>query len=197
MRDADETIKILMAGFRDAEPPADMQSRILESLELHATVSPGPLESWPLRPSVPMAFACVLILTAVLAVAIRIYQPLHGARNATSQPTHADGRQGARRETTAVKWAPRLRRKAPRGSTPRRRESEPDAAGETQWASYPAPPLPLTEQERLLLRLAHRHDVQSVAILNPDLRAAESAEAARQFQQFFGIDAKEMRNESE
>jgi hypothetical protein len=69
--------------------------------------------------------------------------------------------------------------------------------GETQVASYPAPALPLTEQERLLLRLAHRHDVRSVAILNPDLQAAASAEAAKQFQDFFGIDAKEMRNESE
>jgi hypothetical protein len=57
--------------------------------------------------------------------------------------------------------------------------------------------LPLTEQERLLLRLAHRDDVQSVAILNPDLQAAASAEAAEQFQQFFGIEAKEMRNKSE
>jgi hypothetical protein len=57
--------------------------------------------------------------------------------------------------------------------------------------------LPLTEQERLLLRLAHRDDVQSDAMLNPGLQAAASAEAAKQFQEFFGIDAKEMRNESE
>ena len=35
-------------------------------------------------------------------------------------------------------------------------------------ASFPAPPLPLTEQERLLLRLAHRGDPENMAILNPD-----------------------------
>jgi hypothetical protein len=132
-RDADETIKILMAGFRDAEPSADMKSRILESLELHATVSSGPLESWRLRPSVPMALVCALVLTAVLAVAIRIYQPFHGPANATRQPIHADARQGARPETTAVKSATRLRRKAPRGSTTRPRESELAAAGEKKW----------------------------------------------------------------
>jgi hypothetical protein len=195
MRDADETIKILMAGFRDAEPPAGMQSRIFEALELHATVSPGLLESWRLRTSVALAFVCAAVLTAALAVAIRIYQPWHGSAN--SQVTHGDARQGARPETSAVKTSAGLRRKAPRGLATRPRESEPAAAGETKLASYPAPPLPLTEQERLLLRLAHRHDVQSVAILNPGLQAAESAEAAKQFQQFFGIDAKEMRNESE
>ena len=187
MRDADETIKLLMAGFRDAEPPPGMQSRIFQALELRATVSPGLLVSWRLRPSVAMAFVCVAVL--MVALVIRIYRPLHWSRNVTSHVTHGDARQGARPETTTVKTSAGLRRKTPRGSATRPRESE--------QASYPATPLPLTDQERLLLRLAHRHDVQSVAILNPDLQAAASAEAAKQFQQFFGIDAKEMRNESE
>ena len=187
MRDADETIKMLMAGFRDAEPPAGMQSRIFEALEFHAMVSPGSLVSRLLRPSVAMAFVCVAVLMAALA--LRIYRPLHGSANATSHVTHYDARQGARPETTTVKTSAGPRRKAQRGSANRPHKSE--------LASYPAPALPLTEQERLLLRLAHRHDVQSVAILNPDLQAAASAEAAKQFQQFFGIDAKETRNESE
>jgi hypothetical protein len=191
MRDAEETIKVLMAGFRDAEPPSGMQSRISEALELHATVSPGLLKTWRLRPSLAVAFVCAAVLAAALAVTIRIYQPLH------RPATRADARQGAGPETTAGKSTAGFQRKAPRVSATRRRASELGSASERQLASYPAPPLPLTEQERLLLRLAHRHDVQSLAILNPDLRAAESAEAARQFQQFFGIDAKEMRNESE
>jgi hypothetical protein len=187
MRDADETIKMLMAGFRDADPPAGMQGRIFQTLELRATVSPGSLVSWRLRPSVAMAFVCLAVL--MVALAIRIYRPLHRSAKVTSRLTHGDARQGVQPETTTVKTSAGLRRKAPRGSATRPRESE--------LASYPAPPLPLTEQERLLLRLAHRDDVQSVAILNPDLQAAASAEAAEQFQQFFGIEAKEMRNKSE
>jgi hypothetical protein len=71
------------------------------------------------------------------------------------------------------------------------------AVGETQMASFPAPPLPLTEQERLLLRLAHRGDSDTTAILNPDVRAAQTAKATEQFQQFFAINAKEMRSQSE
>jgi hypothetical protein len=190
MRDADETIKTLMAGFRDAEPPGGMQRRILQTVELHPAVSPGLLESWGLRPSVALAFVCAAVLMAGLAVAIRIYQPWHRSATVARQVTHADVRQDARPEATVVKAAAGPRRKAPRESTTRPREK-------TQLASYPAPALPLTEQERLLLRLAHRRDVQSVAILNRNLQKAASAEAAKQFQQFFGIDAKEMRNESE
>lgn len=189
MRNADETIKILLAGIRDAEPPSGMQSRILQAVELHP-VSPGLLESWGLRPSGALVFVCAAVLMAGLAVAIRVYQPRHRSANVVRQVTHADVRPGARPETTVVKATAGLRRKAPRASATRPGE-------ETQLASYPAPALPLTEQERLLLRLAHRHDVQSAAILNRDLEAAASAEAAKQFQQFFEIDAKEMRNESE
>ena len=68
---------------------------------------------------------------------------------------------------------------------------------DTETASFPAPPLPLTEQERLLLRLAHRGDAKDMAILNPDVRVAQSAKATEQFQQFFAINATEMRSQSE
>ena len=71
------------------------------------------------------------------------------------------------------------------------------AVAETQTAGYPAPPLPLTEQEKLLLRLAHRGDAENMDILNPDVQAAQSAKATEQFQQFFGINPTEMRSESE
>jgi hypothetical protein len=57
--------------------------------------------------------------------------------------------------------------------------------------------LPLTEQERLLLRLAHRGGDDNMAILNPDTRAAQTAKATEQFQQFFAINATEMRSQSE
>jgi hypothetical protein len=71
------------------------------------------------------------------------------------------------------------------------------AVRETQEASFPPPPLPLTEQERLLLRLAHRGDAQNMALLNPDVRAEQTAKATEQFQQFFAINAEEMRSQSE
>jgi hypothetical protein len=70
-------------------------------------------------------------------------------------------------------------------------------APELRAASFPAPPLPLTEQEKLLLRLAHRRNPEDTAILNPAAQAAQSAKANDQFQQFFGMNATEMRNQIE
>jgi hypothetical protein len=66
-----------------------------------------------------------------------------------------------------------------------------------QSASYPAPPLPLTEQERMLLRVAHRDDAKNKALLDPELQAAQSAKNTEQFQHFFQINAEEMRKQSE
>jgi hypothetical protein len=57
--------------------------------------------------------------------------------------------------------------------------------------------LPLTPQEKLLLRLAHRNDAQDMNLLNPNVQAQQSAKATQQFQQFFGMDSNEMRSESE
>jgi hypothetical protein len=68
---------------------------------------------------------------------------------------------------------------------------------ETQAASFPAPPLPLTEQEKLLLRLAHRRNPEDTAILNPAVQSAQSAKATEQFQQFFAINPTEMRSQIE
>jgi hypothetical protein len=60
---------------------------------------------------------------------------------------------------------------------------------------HPAPSLPLTEQEKLLLRLAHRPD--DANILNPATREAKSARAATEFQHFFQMDEAEMRSQLE
>jgi hypothetical protein len=62
---------------------------------------------------------------------------------------------------------------------------------------FPAPPLPLTEQEKQLLRLVHHNDAHDMTLLNRDVQAQQSAKATQQFQQFFGMDSNEMRSESE
>jgi hypothetical protein len=51
--------------------------------------------------------------------------------------------------------------------------------------SFPAPPLPLTEQERLLLRIAHRGDPVELAMLDPKMRAARDEEDKAEVQRFF------------
>ena len=49
----------------------------------------------------------------------------------------------------------------------------------------PAPPMPLTEQEKLLLHLAHRSDPQELTPLIAEVRAQQEAEFDEEFQEFF------------
>jgi hypothetical protein len=185
MRDVDETIERLMAGLRDAEPSPGMKRRILEAMEApHATPSP-----WLSRRSMAASLACAATLAASLIVVTRISQPSHPPTNA------AEVRQRTQPVAVAHKDPIGPRRSAPR--VPARRPRDLPAVSDVQAASYPAPPLPLTEQERMLLRVAHRDDAKNKALLNPGLQAAQSAKNTEQFQHFFEINAEEMRDESE
>jgi hypothetical protein len=200
MRDADETIERLMAGLRDAEPAPGMKRRILEAMEAHqATASDSHwrrvITPWPLRPSVAASLVCAAALAASLIVATRVNQPSHMPASAPRHSTHADVGQHAQPEAVAHKAPTAPQRTASRVSA--RRPHDSSAVNDVQSASYPAPPLPLTEQERMLLRVAHRDDAKNKALLNPELQAAQSAKNTEQFQRFFEIDAKEMRSESE
>jgi hypothetical protein len=202
MREADKTIERLMTGLRDIEPPAEMQRRILEAMRAHEAAASDPLRHgritpWLLRPSVAMSLACAAALAAWLIVAVKVHQPWHAPAETTSYSTHAAARRDTRPVTVAQKAHIEPRRTAARVPARRPRVGDVSAADETQAASYPAPPLPLTEQEKLLLRLAHRDDAENTAMLSPDLQATQSAKATQQFQQFFEIDAKEMRKEIE
>ncbi len=51
--------------------------------------------------------------------------------------------------------------------------------------SFPAPPLPLTEQERLLLRVVHRSDPVQLAQLTPAAREAELQRERDDVSEFF------------
>jgi hypothetical protein len=62
-------------------------------------------------------------------------------------------------------------------------------------ASYPAPPMPLTEQEKLLLRLVHKDDPVELAMLDPKVRALQELEDKAEFQRFFGQSAKPVATE--
>jgi hypothetical protein len=183
MNDAEETIARLLTGLRDAEPPLGMRRRILETMEARKTVASNAPREW--RAATAMCLARVVVLTALWIVTVTV------RRRSPAPPNHATSADMLQNNSPHIAATTPLRVGAER--RPRRHE----VRGDTRIASYPAPPLPLTEQEMLLLRLAHRRDAGTTAILNPDLRAAQTAKATEQFQQFFGIDAKEMKSQIE
>ena len=59
------------------------------------------------------------------------------------------------------------------------------AMSEMQAASFPAPPMPLTEQERLLVRMVHHGDGVELAMLDPKMEALRDAEEKEEFRSFF------------
>jgi hypothetical protein len=197
MKDAEETIERLLTGLRDAKPPAGIERRILRALdgmEAREASASASLWRWAmsaswLRPALTIPLACAVILIVAVAdyqhrppsSVVRSPSPVSDVRQTTvtQKPTVAPLRMDA---NVAV-------RRSHNHAVP--------AVRETQEASFPAPPLPLTEQERLLLRLAHRRDADNMALLNPDVQAAQIAKATEQFQQFFEMNPEEMRKQSE
>jgi hypothetical protein len=183
MKDADGTIERLLAGLREVEPPGGMERRILEALD-GAEAREVVISAWPWRAAMGLLLACAAMLT----LAIMVRRPSH-PRADSNNSSHADARPATRPELT--------KQKAPAGARPVVSHASMRRPHAIQAAGFPAPPLPLTQQERLLLILAHRGDPANMAILNPDVQAVLIAKSTQEFQQFFQINALEMRSESE
>jgi hypothetical protein len=64
------------------------------------------------------------------------------------------------------------------------------AHSNAELQSYPAPAAPLTEEERLLLRIAHTGDPEELAMLDPVVREARDTEEKAEVQRFFGVSTK-------
>lgn len=190
MKDADGTIERLLSGLRDARPPAGIERRILEALDgMEVREASAPTSFW--RPAMALLLAGVVIV--MVALAVHQHRPAPG--DVTNRSTVADVPPATRPELVTREASTLPRRMTARVTV--KHPHDVPAVGETQAASFPAPPMPLTEQEKLLLRVAHRGDAENMAILNPDVRAAQTAKATEQFQQFFAINATEMRSQSE
>jgi hypothetical protein len=189
LKNADGTIERLLAGLRDAEPPGGMERRILEALDgMGAREEAASTSFW--RPAMALLSVCAVILFVAIAV-----QHRRAPANLSHSTKNAEERDATKTAVVAQREPVVRRRTSSRVSVGR----PPGAAvtREKEAASFPAPPLPLTDQEKLLLRVAHRADMDKMALLNPDVRAAQTAKATEQFQQFFEINAKEMRSQSE
>jgi hypothetical protein len=210
-----EAIEKVLAGLRDAAAPDGMERRILAGLEERAAAGSRSGLRWLLpvwataRPVAVGSLVCGVALAGIFVVALAIpairrlgHTPMHGPQQA--------GRNSVPAGTTALRAseaaAGSARSALSRGGARSigKREAEMSAAGadvvldsdsaaleEMHAASYPAPPMPLTEQERLLLRLVHKDDPVELAMLDPKLRALQDLEDKAEFQRFFGQPTKQ------
>src|SRR5580692_8976747 len=171
MRDADATIERLLAGLRDAEPSAGMQRRLLEAIETHPAASASPWRLLTLR--WPLRLAMALLLACVLAFTIKVHHHRDTPPYIRSHATTADVQQATAPEAVTQKAPVRPHRKTSPVALRPPRTGDDSTAEEAQTAGFPAPPLPLTDQEKLLLRLAHRNDPQDMTLLNREAQAAQ------------------------
>ena len=198
MMNSDEAVERVLAGLRETEAPAGMERRILESVRDIA-----PRRSWG-RQMMPLllmerrrwvAVAAGVVVVSSMACWTVLREQRAGRENAGSKRLVAPESSTSPEVQVAAAGAqqplvegPVVRRK---GKTNERRVrgvregGSPVALHERSMANHPAPEAPLTAEEKLLLRMAHRHDPVEMAAMNPSLWAARDAEEKAEVQRFF------------
>ena len=188
----DQAIDGLLAALRGAELPAGLEDRLLARLDSPANAAAAPAadlgaagmsfgtaaRSLGLRSGGGLSLAAAVVILLV-ALAFGFHHP--GAQRGR-QPAPADAGL-AHVGPTATRGSERLAgdrpvalRARPREQT-RRPAARPVRAAAVPRAaeSFPAPPMPLTRQEKLLLRAAHRRGADDPALLRSAVRSREGA----------------------
>lgn len=190
MKNTEEAIDRLLAGLRAAEPPAGMNQRITAGLHNQsATLAPT-------RPSYGrFAWLTAPVAAALLVFALILQAGRHQARVGTqpARPEAQEAPETAQAPVRAETSSPSVQvSPTPRGSvrlaskvSSAARDMDALAEEEMRAASQPAPPLPLNDQEKLLLRMTHKKTPIELAALGPAVRAKHDAEEEADFQQFF------------
>ena len=170
VRDAQQNeIDQLLRYFDQAVPPVGFESRVLRRLAAAQSAAPARrMQSWRWP---------VLAISSAAALAALLL--IHSRPTAPPLPA-------------AVPSAPRVAQagpspavEAPRHQPLRavRRHSAPGFHSPSQ-VSFPAPPAPLTAQEKLLLQVAASSDLAPREILNPVLSAQLRAAGDAEFERF-------------
>ncbi len=173
----DEAIDQALAALHAAEAPEGMEARILRRLDAAAAPRPRALGWW-------YAGGLTALAAILLTMAVREFHPISAPATVSSvQPKPAAHTSGsasvpASEAASPRRTAPAVAQTSPgrpalqplRSAFPRR---TPNASDQTRQAratllSFPAPAEPLTEQEKLLQRVARRGDQEDFDLLNPE-----------------------------
>ncbi len=176
MREND-AIETVLQGLRETQPGPGLEARILQRLQAEEH---RPHTAWQALhiPRFVMATAATLLL--VLAGGWLLHHG-HQATQATDTPPQPRQRPAfSTGIATAPATVPRMQRHSTRKAATHAAEQR---AGEQ--VSIPEPPMPLTEQERLLLNLRHRDDPMQLAQLTATAREARYRHEEEQVREFF------------
>lgn len=193
----DHSIDRVLNALRDAAPPSGMDRRVLNILE--ASSSDNAL-SYRDKPSAlqtigrslllrwtTVATAAALFVAAVIVFAARhhkqpdtvsIASPAHQATPSVSAPSAFTAQPIQAHHSSIPAHVKQI-------STQIEKPSQPAQETDDALLSHPAPPIPPTEQERLLLRYARRGNTNDLAQITNEKRADRDQKDAADFQAFF------------
>ncbi len=198
MRDADEALEKVLAGLREVAAPEGMDRRVLERLEREAVDGRRPGWRWamPVFARLPggVRVAAGVAAVGVLGALMGVFGVHRAHGPEVARPVAAERMEAGSRNQEASVPAPRLSpargglrrvslRERRRGAPVR--EEDVLALREMRAPSLLAPPEPLTEQERLLVKLAHKGDPEELAMLSPEVRARRDAAGRAEVKRFF------------
>ena len=203
MKNSEEALEKVLAGLRDCEAPVGMENRILRKVQDRASARAVP--GWHVLVSVWMGrrifsaaavfLVCAVSLAGLFSILLEIHQPGQTLSTRFSMKVPAAGSMPLPMPVATVHMAQFPPREAsarstgktiaPRVGTFRHADSFSRHAMQAA-VSYPAPPLPLTEQERLLLHVARHGDEAELAMLNPAKQAMQVEKEKEEFKEFFG-----------
>jgi hypothetical protein len=187
---ANNSVDRILNALRDATPPPAMQQRILKTLELRSrqTTAPAPFRfriAW----IAPTCAATLAIAALIVSINTRRHNETSTAisttpiRKAVSTPAIRPVN-----EAPAVTGTPRTlsgHHIASSAKAVQPQRIEVATIEDTTPLSHPAPPIPLTEQERLLLRYVRRGRTEDLAQISNESKTAKEQQDAAEFQAFF------------
>jgi hypothetical protein len=187
MKNPEEAIGKVLAGLRAAEASPGMERRILAAVEKRAAQRPAATPRWAW--SVAMAGVAAASLFIAITAIHRHEHPLTQAQQHILPAEPARDAQPA--TLLSQKPIEYIKAAAPRRTATRIRAEEAVLLSDLRAPSHPAPEAPLTNEEKLLLRVVHSGDPQLIAMLNPEIRAKREAESEAEFQKFAEQSGKE------
>jgi hypothetical protein len=219
MKNSEEAIEKVLRGLGDADAPAGIERRILDGLEEREAARSGSGWRWmlpvwlvaPRRSGVVGVFVCGAALAGIFVAGLAVpglrrlgHAPVQVGRNSASvgSPALADSEAAAKSADRAslrssVRSPEKIKSEEERSAESAAAVVDGDSAAldDMHAASRPAPPMALTEQERLLLRLVHKDAPVELAMLDSKMRALQDSEEKTEFQRFFAQPAKPIQPE--
>ena len=185
MRMEDERLDRLLTSLSTVEPGEGFEERVVQAVHRRRAASrPTRIAAWTWTVGGATALACAMFVAAELRPwrDPQVGQPL---LSSSSVATAEEGKANAKDAKVAQRTQRRAVMSARMGERHDVLQVERGEERMVRVESFPAPPAPLTEQEKLLLKIAHSGDPVELAALNPEIAEGLEDKSRSEVQKFF------------